>query len=491
MSAYKYFIDPWATSGDKVTIPDPPQMDGSVSYSNGFTSDYSIAIGGPGAKAIPRTAFNELNYEITKVLQQYQQIGTPNFITTADNGGTPYAYSKYSYALYDTSDGNGPRIFQSKTDANNNPVTDGANWRWQDGSSTGVIYDNVTFAPGIVSGEAVYWNGTNNRFELAIANGTVSQNVIGFAQVTATSDTTYNRVYGFAEMPFASGLTPGAVYYLSTATPGAITSTLPTTNAIQVGIAKTATILIITTPSPAFVNASTPSQEQTSKNIFGTDIGAVNALVVNVSPAYTSYVAGTRIYVKIANSNTGPTTININSNGASQIYNLNSQALFANDLIAGSIAEIFYNGSNFFLLNAARAFNSITASMHMSANQSLVGTDAVLNFDTVDYDPFSLANTSAHSFTAPITGYYLINMGVYTTSTASNFFTVSVSVNSVKVQQLCSNLVSAQDSVTGSVTLHLTAADVVKIVGNSTSNTVHGSSAPLLTSRFQITCMGS
>jgi hypothetical protein len=59
---------------------------------------------------------------------------------------------------------------------------------------------------------------------------------------------------------------------------------------------------------------------QTPFNIYSAnDIGTTNAIVANANPAYTSRV-GSRIYVSIANSNTGPTTAAINTIPPAPVY---------------------------------------------------------------------------------------------------------------------------------------------------------------------------
>lgn len=71
----KAFVTPFALSGDKTTVPDATQPDGSVSYSQGFGPDYQAEQGTPGAKDIPRGQFNQLMYEITEAIGFMQRHG--------------------------------------------------------------------------------------------------------------------------------------------------------------------------------------------------------------------------------------------------------------------------------------------------------------------------------------------------------------------------------------------------------------------------------
>lgn len=238
MGTTKYIVNAFAIDGDRTVVPDTPAVDGSISYTNGWTAPYSYPYpSNPSALPVSRTAWNQVAYDTTLGLQQYQQVGVPNFISTSDNDGSPYLYSEYSFCIYD--DGvNGPRVFQSKINNNNTLPTVTANWIWVDNCANKIIYDNVTFEGGVTNGQAVYFNGTT--FAAAVANGTSAQNVIGIADVT------FSRVYALGLCnAYLSGLTPGVIYYLSSSVAGALTSTMPLANVVSVGIAYNATTLLL------------------------------------------------------------------------------------------------------------------------------------------------------------------------------------------------------------------------------------------------------
>lgn len=86
-------------------------------------------------------------------------------------------------------------------------------------------------------------------------------------------------------------------------------------------------------------------QEQQSTNISAVDIGTPNVIVLNPSPAYTSYSAITFIRARIANNNTGATTINISGLGAKVVKKQTSTGLAV--LVSGDIKigihEFAYN----------------------------------------------------------------------------------------------------------------------------------------------------
>lgn len=122
-----YFKTPFANAGDKAAIPDGVQPDGSISFTDGFGVDYQLdPATDPAALDIPRLQFNQLMYAVTLAIQQYQQLGFPDFITTSDNGGTPFSYAIGAHVRYD--DGSGFKVYYSLVDANTSLPTDTTKW---------------------------------------------------------------------------------------------------------------------------------------------------------------------------------------------------------------------------------------------------------------------------------------------------------------------------------------------------------------------------
>lgn len=274
-----YYLQPWANVGD-IGSPIPETIEPSVNYPQGWTGPYSLPYpSNPDALAVTRTAWNRAMLDATLNIQEYQQWGTPNFISTSDNGGSPFSYSMYAFALYD--DGvNGPRVFQSQQNTNTDlPSNAGAisvKWFLSDFTAKNTTIPGVTFSGGVTGGQAVYFNGT--AYAAAVANGTSAQHVVGFADVANS------RVISFGECALLTGLTAGATYYLSSATPGAITVTPPTTgNVFQVGTALSATVLSVApvlVALPASVRLVTRVYSATSQTI-GTTPTVINFDTVN------------------------------------------------------------------------------------------------------------------------------------------------------------------------------------------------------------------
>lgn len=122
----KYFKIPFANSGDTAVIPDTVQVDGSVSYPDGFGPDYELnPATDPAAKDIPRDQSNGLYNSITQALKWFQENGFPQWIDSATNGGSPFSYAKNTIVSYPV-DG---KIYVSLIAANTTtPGTDPAKW---------------------------------------------------------------------------------------------------------------------------------------------------------------------------------------------------------------------------------------------------------------------------------------------------------------------------------------------------------------------------
>jgi hypothetical protein len=159
MAKYIYF--PFAENGDRQTIPDDVQPDGSVSWSAGFTADYELIYPiNPNAKPVPRSQTNQYLFDISEGVQQYQQYGFNDFITTADNLGVPFPYDINAICRYDA--GSGFNLYRSLESANATTPADTTKWKLL----TGGI--NVISATQSLGADAL-----NQEFEVDVTAGDV------------------------------------------------------------------------------------------------------------------------------------------------------------------------------------------------------------------------------------------------------------------------------------------------------------------------------
>jgi len=138
-----FFRTPFCLSGNKQPIPNDSQPSGDVSYTDGFTLNYELPDGDPGSKDVPRQESNELYFAITENIQQYQTVGTPEWITAADNDGVNFPYPAGARVRYDA--GGGAITYISQIDLNTSTPGDNADW----------------FVEGARVGETIFWDGPN------------------------------------------------------------------------------------------------------------------------------------------------------------------------------------------------------------------------------------------------------------------------------------------------------------------------------------------
>jgi hypothetical protein len=92
------------------------------------------------------------------------------------------------------------------------------------------------------------------------------------------------------------------------------------------------------------------------------DAGSVNAMAVTIPSTQTfALTAGLQLQVKVLFTNTGPVTLNVNSTGAILVLGSNGLALIANELLAGSIVTVIYNGSTWQVVGTAQTVTQLIA----------------------------------------------------------------------------------------------------------------------------------
>jgi hypothetical protein len=157
----------------------------------------------------------------------------------------------------------------------------------------------------------------------------------------------------------------------------------------------------------SLTDAANLSQLQNSTGTFLTVTGT-NTIVGTVSPSLTAYAAGQLFAFLPVASNTGATTININSLGAKNIVRLAATALVSNDIIINSVAFIIYDGTSFQLLNPNTFTNlkvsgtfTVAAYTETITASGTVGATATLSISLGTVLTATLTSATACTFTMP------------------------------------------------------------------------------------------
>jgi len=102
--------------------------------------------------------------------------------------------------------------------------------------------------------------------------------------------------------------------------------------------------------APILTSGGLVRATQSGSLIYAADTGTVNTLAVNLLPGPSAAVAGMSIFAKVANTNTGAATLNLNGLGSASITYA-GQAVASGMLRSGQIYAFVYDGTNWQVLN--------------------------------------------------------------------------------------------------------------------------------------------
>lgn len=172
----KFFRLAFGLAGDRVAVPDATQPDGSVSYNTGYTPPYQAnPLLDPTAKNIERDKMNQVLFDVTTGLQEYQVNGAPDWITNAQNGGVAYPYPQWARVRY--TDG---KIYVSTKAANTSLPTVSPDWFEESGRLlrvtrylriAGVQNISVNGGPNTTTGATLFTKLLGMKYAIIDVNG--------------------------------------------------------------------------------------------------------------------------------------------------------------------------------------------------------------------------------------------------------------------------------------------------------------------------------
>ena len=150
-----------------------------------------------------------------------------------------------------------------------------------------------------------------------------------------------------------------------------------------------------------FTQLTTFLNNSNNYNNYLTDTGAANAIVVSFPTSVTAtYTAGLMVVVKVVAANTGATTINVNSLGTKNVLNPNLTALSANALLAGSLAYLVYDGTQF-ILNSTTSLNNPVVTNYVETTYAIGNSSTAVTIALTNGTVQTVTMTGNCTFTMP------------------------------------------------------------------------------------------
>lgn len=123
-----------------------------------------------------------------------------------------------------------------------------------------------------------------------------------------------------------------------------------------------------TAKSAAYYSATGTTTSCTSESaltqyLYAADSGSANAYVITLAPALGSLVTGEQAFFTTTHANTTASTINVNGLGVKNITKDGTTALIANDILASTVYEIVWDGTEWQLVNPSTIGAAIGTSL--------------------------------------------------------------------------------------------------------------------------------
>jgi microcystin-dependent protein len=183
---YYYYVYPFGQNADDLaSIPTNAAGDGSVSYFAGWTDPYEYnLLTNPAALPIPRGQMNQLFFDITNNLQQYQQYGTPPWVV-----GNTVSYPIYSRVYYSGI------VYENQISNNTNTPGTDSTWKVISGNTEGVQSGTIIDFSGVTAPSG-YLNCDGSAVSRTTYAGLLS--VISQTQMGTTTNTV-NTLTGLSD----------------------------------------------------------------------------------------------------------------------------------------------------------------------------------------------------------------------------------------------------------------------------------------------------
>lgn len=154
----KYFKTAFAKNGDRATVPDNTQVDGSVSFEQGYGIDYERdQETDPQAKDIGRESFNGLFHDMTEAVGEIQSSGVAQWISGIKypKGALVWRNKVLHLSIVDANTSAPPSDKWTILYDKSNTTVDKNNFIRAEGNKTTVVTDDITHDVNETSREKV------------------------------------------------------------------------------------------------------------------------------------------------------------------------------------------------------------------------------------------------------------------------------------------------------------------------------------------------
>jgi hypothetical protein len=127
------------------------------------------------------------------------------------------------------------------------------------------------------------------------------------------------------------------------------------------------------------------------------DSGSTDSYVCSVSPAVGGYTTGLRVTLRANTANTGSASLKMNGLGSVTIRKNQSQDLSDNDIKAGQVVELVYDGSIFQMPSPVSTTAALTAGSNITVNGTTVSWNRIEATTAGYWDDFLSGNGATYA----------------------------------------------------------------------------------------------
>lgn len=240
--------------------------------------------------------------------------------------------------------------------------------------TSGLVRSHAGGTKVVITDNVAFWNTFVNKGDNGTITSTLTFSVPNYPQVD-TPATLPTLDAQFATKKYVDGVAIAGAPDASTTTKGISTlSTAPVSPTAPIAVGDNDGRVPTQGENDALVGNNTDIAVGTSNKfvtqtglqhsaeVYAASVAGTDTYVITLSPIPTSYTAGMMIRFKADVANTGPATLNVNSLGAKTIKKNGSVDLNDNDIVAGQVVTVVYDGTNFQLVSKVPSTKLISQS---------------------------------------------------------------------------------------------------------------------------------